>query len=666
MENATAPLAAPTQGHAPIRGAVSTAELAALTAGLLVLLVTAKALLLPFPVETATEFCRWLLRLAIVASADVCFAIFWGGVAYAVNWLAGPWKATGWVARPTIFLLFYAAGLYGVAAVPIFRYTMVPLTLPALHYAGGPDAMASSITACLSWQAAVALALVPLALLSLGWLARRLQARLPARRAQSALPRLRPRLGFAAICGLLLGVTAYGLVCRQYIAANWTDPNRWERRISASPHAVFLWSCAEQWVLGENHRFNALLAEADNRDWTAPRLDSGIRYTLPPDFHPRNVLVVVLESTGTDSMSLYGSPHRTTPELERLVAEQGLVFDNFYVQTPNSCKSLVSLTASVVPRLDWGLIVRDYPGFSIPTVAQVLAERGYRSCFAHSGYWGWKNRDRYLGDRGGPHLIDAASLQQPPYNAPQLNSWGVPDRPMFQATLDWIDQNRQQPFFALTYTIETHHPYVAPEPLTDFGVNDEKHNRYLNALRETDRQIAWLVAELKRRDLANDTLVVITSDHGESFGQHNQTVHSFSVYESAVHVPLILLHPSFANLPDRYLPQVRQQIDLPYTLVSLLGVKPPETWQGQHLLDAADRRAYFFSTGNNVACGLRDGDYKYHFYVDSGHEELFHLPSDPEETTNLAPQQPDRCQSYRRRWGGLIEHQPQFLRQYGG
>ena len=632
--------------------AVATGELVALTAGLTGLLISTKLLLLPFPVETAGEFARWLLRLAIVASADVCFAVGLGAATWCLVQLAGPWKLPRLVARAVIFVLFYAAGLYGVAAVPIFRFTMVPLTLPTLQYAGGPDAMASSVLACLNLQTVLALAVAPALLLAIPPLARRV------------LPRGRWQISWQVWVGLLCTVAAYGTVCRQYIHASWTDPNRWERRISASAHTAMLWSCVEQWWLDDDSRWSALLEEPDDRDWTAARPTSGLRVALPADFHPRNVLMIVLESTGTDSLGLYGSPHNTTPHLERLVAEQGLVFDNFYVQTPNSCKSLVSLTASVVPRLDWWLIVRDFPHFNVPTIAQVLGERGYRSCFAHSGYWSWKGRDGYLAARGGPTLIDAASLTESGRAQP-LNSWGVADAPMFQAVLDWIDQQPAQPFFALAYTIETHHPYVAPPPLVEFQTSDEKHQRYLNAVRNADQQIAWLMEQLAARGLADDTLVVITADHGESFGQHNQTVHSFSVYESAVHVPLVLLNPALKNVRQRRLSQVRQQIDLPYTLVTLLGCRPPASWQGQDLFAAEDRRAYFYSTGNNVACGLREGQYKYHFYIDSGHEELFDVLADPDELKNLAEEHPQQCDEYRRRWGGLIQHQPTFLRRHG-
>src|SRR6185503_5542699 len=217
--------------------------------------------------------------------------------------------------------------------------------------------------------------------------------------------------------------------------------------------------------------------------------------------------------------------------------------------------------------------------------------------------------------------------------------WGVADRAMFQATLDWIDADRSRPFFALAYTIETHHPYVAREPLRDFGVGHEDFNRYLNALRATDETIGWLMDELKRRGLEDSTLVAITADHGESFGQHNQRIHSFSVYESAVHVPLVLLHPSLRDEQPPRVADVARHIDIVPTLLDSLGIEAPADWQGRSLLRPEDRgagfqpagkpdagpgrSAYFFATGNQVILGLRDGPYKYHYHLSTGHEELF-------------------------------------------
>src|SRR5690606_36978457 len=75
---------------------------------------------------------------------------------------------------------------------------------------------------------------------------------------------------------------------------------------------------------------------------------------------PKNVLIIFLESTAAEYLSLYGSRHPTTPHLDRMVKDRAaVVCDHFYVSAPYSCKSIVSLSASVYPRLDWNLIAND-------------------------------------------------------------------------------------------------------------------------------------------------------------------------------------------------------------------------------------------------------------------------------------------------------------------
>jgi lipoteichoic acid synthase len=171
--------------------------------------------------------------------------------------------------------------------------------------------------------------------------------------------------------------------------------------------------------------------------------------------------------------------------------------------------------------------------------------------------------------------------------------------------------------------------------------------------------------DLERRGLAQDTVVAITGDHGEVFGQHGQRVHSFGIYQENVRVPVVLLHPSLAAGPRRYA-DVSQQIDLPATLLGMLDVPAHESWQGRDLLhEGALPRAYFFSTGNEVLLGLREGNLKYHYHVTGGHEELFDLAADPRESVNVAARHPEKCTEFRRRVGGLVRAQREFLAAHG-
>jgi arylsulfatase A-like enzyme len=199
----------------------------------------------------------------------------------------------------------------------------------------------------------------------------------------------------------------------------------------------------------------------------------------------------------------------------------------------------------------------------------------------------------------------------------------------------------------------------------DFKVKDEELSRYLNAVRAADEKIAWLIDQLNRRGLGDSTVVAVTADHGEAFGQHNQRTHSFGVYEQTVHVPLVLLYPGLAEAPKRS-STMGQHIDIAPTLLDLVGVPPPKDWQGRSLLDESrSPRVYFLSVGNEVVLGLRDGRFKYHYYVDTTREELFDLDADPAELKDLAQIEPERCAGYRARVGGYVTYQRGFLARHG-
>jgi phosphoglycerol transferase MdoB-like AlkP superfamily enzyme len=624
-----------------------------LATSLILVLAAVKLVLLPFPVHTVGELVRWLLRWAIVASADVCFA---AGLCLAVLGSGrvasrSRWLLVGW--RVGAYAVFGLAGMYAVVSVPLFKMTMVPLTLQVLSFSGGPGLLASSVEGFATPVSLTGLALAPLVVGGGPWVVARLPFTWRTRLAQPPI--------LAALVGL---VAAYGGISHLYIQARWTDPNRWERRISFSPHAVFVGSCARALYRGDALGLDFDPESVDESDFMASGVQPQPALVLPLESpNPRNLIVIVLESVGVDYLGLYGSPFDTTPKLARRAAEGGIVFDNVYAHAPSSPKGLVALTASVYPGIDWRLITRDSPQFSVPTLAQTLKAKGYRTAYLHSGYWSWKNRDRFLSARGVDRLIDADSL-----HVPMVNSWGVSDRELFQAGLEYIDEAPDQPFHLLLWTIETHHPYVAEGRQADFGQEDEELERYLNALRNADALIDWLMIELARRGLAEDTIVAVTGDHGESFGKHGQRVHSFGIFEENVHVPWIVLGNGLGERGSRR-PEVCQQIDVAPTLLGLLGIAAPEAWQGCDLLRSGDaasnRRAYFYSTGNEVLLGLRDGRLKYHYHLSTGYEELFDLLADPAERENIAEHHQALCQDYRRRVGGLVTWQRRFLARNG-
>ena len=617
--------------------------------------IVGKGLLLPYHVSTAGEFVRWCLRLAVIASPDVCFAaglaaVCWSAARMLAWWPPAVGRAWRWFAVG----LFAVCAIYTVASVPMFKVTKVPFTVRLLSFVGGPEVMLSSATEYFPPRVVCLLVAAPLLIVASPFAARR-------RVAASLLSPIGPR-SMSAMCTI---VVIGGVACERYVAAAWTDPNRWERRIAQSPHWVLLASFVQEFSKDQPFSQNYSFNEIDDSDFRRPPPERSDRPPLvASERRPKNVVLIVLESVGVEYVGAYGSRYDATPNLDRLTAERGIRFDNIYAQAASSCKSLVALSHSTYPRPDWLLIVRDHPQFDVPGIAQALAPHGYRTCYAHSGYWGWQKRDAFFKARGVDAVIDATK-----HPGKEITSWGVDDKTMYGDVLDWIDQDRERPFFAYAYTIETHHPYFPTAEHRDFGVKDEELDRFLNSLRAADAKLAWFLAELEKRGLADSTLVAITGDHGESFGQHNLRTHSFGIYEQAVHVPLILLHDGLReglrDLP-RQTAAVGRHIDVAPTLLDVLDIPAPAEWQGESLFrQTADRRAYFLSVGHEVVLGLRDGQFKYHYYVDTSHEELFDLARDPREDENLATADPERSRQYRARLGGWVNYQREFLAKHG-
>ena len=362
---------------------------------------------------------------------------------------------------------------------------------------------------------------------------------------------------------------------------------------------------------------------------------------------PRNVILIVGESVGAQFLSLYGAKYKTWPKIE---AEAGncLIFNNYYSHITNTANSHVNLALSVYPPLDWRQYTIERPDFPGTTAAQALRPLGYRTAFISAGKNAWSNQNNFLKNRGYDVVEDAADT-----GCPEFFSWGVEDRCMIDQVIKFIDKDssKKQPFFVFSWTQGTHHPYGPddgtpspgwdnPDLLSDpktYGNMYWDLGRYMCALYELDKQIARLFAALRDRGLADDTIVIVTGDHGEAFGwPHECYGHSGKVHDDDVHVPLVMWNPKlFKNAPR--LNAVGGHVDLSPTILDLLNVPLPGTWQGHSLFSPNHPgRAYFYGAMDNYYFGVREGRLKYIYNVTLGRDELFDLESDPWEQNNLA------------------------------
>jgi arylsulfatase A-like enzyme len=381
--------------------------------------------------------------------------------------------------------------------------------------------------------------------------------------------------------------------------------------------------------------------------------------TLP--FRPKNVIVVVLESVPTHWLSLYGSKYDTTPRLVR-EASNSLIFRGVYSHVGMTANSLVSILLGVYPPVTWRQLTQDVPDLAGTSIPQVLKPHGYRSAFITSADISYVNSDKFLAGRGFDVVWDVNSM-----GAPYLFTWGCEDRHMVDGLFKWIDQDPAgMPFFALTWTQQTHHPYRLAEDAEKIDFfkggplpnDDWDLGNYLNAVRIADTQIGRIIDGLKQRGLAEDTLLVITGDHGEAFGSPHPTYgHGPRVWEENLHVPFVLWNPRlFAG--GKTSDQVGGLCDLAATVCDVIGVPPAEAWQSRSLLDRAHPpRTYFAAANDGYLLAVRQEQWKYIYNATAGSDQLYNLSDDPTEQIDVASSHRDLARELRQRIGAWMTSQ---------
>jgi arylsulfatase A-like enzyme len=413
-----------------------------------------------------------------------------------------------------------------------------------------------------------------------------------------------------------------------------------------------------------------------------------------------NIVVIILDTVRAASMSLYGHERPTTPELERLVRD-GAVFDRAVVPSSWSNPSHASMFTGQYAHnvsADWGTDLDD----THPTLAEVLAGYGYvtggfsantryitRQSGIARGFVRFEDHVVSLGAVVGSTWLGARLTQRDLFPGRHLGFREGPQRKhapdVLMPMLEWIDGVDGRPFYAMANLMDAHEPYVPREPFASRfrvarrSVLDRVWGRIRrlvgaevavppgtpttweeHALRSYEATIAYLdhemgrlIEELDRRGLRENTLVIITSDHGEEFGErHGIRGHGKSLYWPVVHVPLVLRLPGRVPAGVRVSEPVTLR-GLPVTIADLAGIDDhplpgrsfARAWDGSgvvgdtvliELTSAQDApRNAPIGRGDMKAVVLdslqyiRNGD---------GSEEVYNIVSDPTAQSNLIDQ----------------------------
>ena len=414
-----------------------------------------------------------------------------------------------------------------------------------------------------------------------------------------------------------------------------------------------------------------------------------------------NIILIVLDCVRFDGLHIFGNPRTVTPALDAL-AERSRRYTQARSAAIWTLPSHASMFTGLYPRQHGVNVETRWLDESIPTMAQRLAQVGYQTVAFSTNAWVGPHfgldrgfEDFYALWRIFPSMGKApfpwwekalrkGLLERSDKGARKLNKY----------VRTWWRQRRDpdRPFFLFGLYLDAHLPYRPPKGYAERLLSPEALKRAKSANQDAwaymagevdmtpedfgglralydaeiayvDDMLAEMLAFLEDQGALQNTLIVITADHGENIGEHGLMDHQYCVCETLAHVPLIIHYPQVFTPGDDATPV--QHTDLLPTFLALAGAPPDPTLSGRSLVQSSSdsdqiiqytaphrhrfaRRHPHFDPASKgfdrTYDALVQGEYKL-IRSHRGDLWLHHLPTDPGEEVNLAPQQPQRVQA---------------------
>lgn len=390
-----------------------------------------------------------------------------------------------------------------------------------------------------------------------------------------------------------------------------------------------------------------------------------------------NIFLLTIESLRPDHVGSYSGERKTTPNLDAL-AREAVVYEDAHAVTSWTLASHASMFTGLYPTAHGAVGPKSKLPDTARTLADLLAAEGYQTAGVASGPYlakshnlsqGFEYYDQSaatLGTQGGAHDdVTNPILEKVIFRF--LDSYRDPERPLFLFAYYW----------------DPHYDYIPPAPFDAMFVDDDSErvdlrgyesslrvtskitdaqlryvvSQYDGEIRHTDAYLGRLFDRLKESGLWDDSVIIVTSDHGEEFFDHGQKGHKRTLYSESVHVPLIVKLPSAAQTGrDSRLVSL---VDLFPTILELAGIELEVPHQGASLFapEPDPERSIFFELLSTFYHRLTDGpgfrrvdeewlairrgDHKLLIVPAEQRVELYRVSSDPAEQHDIAIEAPE-------------------------
>jgi arylsulfatase A-like enzyme/tetratricopeptide (TPR) repeat protein len=365
--------------------------------------------------------------------------------------------------------------------------------------------------------------------------------------------------------------------------------------------------------------------------------------TTPSSAHGKpDVILVTIDTLRADAVGYSGNTRVKTPFLDRLASE-GIVFTNAHAHNVVTLPSHVNILTGLYPYQHG---VHDNAGFKLDPKNETLGAMLHRAGYTTGAFIGAYPLDARYGLNAGFDVYDdnygkgAASLD--------FTNQERPAGAVLEAATRWWAANEGKPRFLWVHLYDAHAPYRPPEPFASEYASDP----YLGEVAAVDHALDAQLAPIINAD--PNALVIVTADHGEARGDHGELTHGLFAYEATLKIPLIVRAP---GLKHRVEAAYVRHVDIVPTVLDALLIAKPAVLPGASLLGRIEPRdSYFESLSASLNRGwapLTGVIHRGEKYIELPISELYDLPRDPKELTNLRAERRREAEEARQLLAGM-------------
>lgn len=353
----------------------------------------------------------------------------------------------------------------------------------------------------------------------------------------------------------------------------------------------------------------------------------------------KNVILIVIESVAFERTPLGKDTNSPLSFLEDLAAKS-CNFTSFRTFFPATTRSILGLFCSDYPGTGYRSVTNTNSDFDCNSIIDAFNRSNYDTSYFSPVLLEFDNFGQAKPVKKFDYVFEPSEvIRKGDFKRKYGTKTAIEEDIVQKKLIEHIKKSRKSktPFFTFYFPYWTHSPYEHPFK-SSRGMTDLE--RYYQSQEYISKSLSDFFKTLEKEKILDDTIVVVTADHGESFGRKiGNYVHPNYLYDENLKVPFLLYIKGITDKTPMTVTNPVTVFDVAPTLADLAGLKREPSWIGNNLFEGKNKPVFIYTRAMELHSGILDGNYKYFFNHVTGQEYFFDLKNDPGEEENNVKRQ---------------------------